>query len=53
MQVRGTDEWIPFEWDDKTGMWWICIYKDQMAPYGSRNEEQPMDIILDSIQPIE
>ena len=25
MRLAGTDEWVPFTWDPKTGLWWLCV----------------------------
>ena len=36
MYVKGTDVWIPFTWDEGTGLWWLQVDKDVDANYGSK-----------------
>lgn len=33
---EGTDVWIPFTWDEGTGLWWLQVDKDVDANYGSK-----------------
>ena len=34
------DRWIPFVWDESTGLWWLQIRPDETAAYGTRRYEE-------------
>mmetsp|Transcript_18530 Transcript_18530/g.37665 ORF Transcript_18530/g.37665 Transcript_18530/m.37665 type:complete len:869 (+) Transcript_18530:750-3356(+) len=43
MKLAGSDEWIPFTWDERTGLWWVCFRPDPTAAYGTRVADDAYD----------
>ena len=39
MTLKGTLDWVPFIWDEGTGLWWIRVERDDNVEYGTRAYE--------------
>ena len=35
LYFKDTEEWVPFQWDEGTGLYWLAVDRDPHAAYGT------------------